>query len=64
MTVDVAVEVILTAEGLGRGGEVKIKEYRVHGVVSRTVNKGELIKVLVKKVVPETKSVVLLEISE
>jgi hypothetical protein len=52
-------QAIVTAEGVGRGGEVRIKDYQVQGVVSRTLERGELLRVVVKRVVPETKSVVL-----
>jgi hypothetical protein len=50
---------IFNAEGTGRGGVVRIKEFQVDGVVSMTVEKGEIIKVRVKKIIPETKTVVL-----
>jgi hypothetical protein len=51
--------VVVTAEGLGRGGEVRIKEYKVSGVVGRTLGKGEIVKAWVKKVIPENKSIIL-----
>jgi hypothetical protein len=58
-----SLEVVLAAEGVGKGGEVSINQYRVKGVVGRSISKGEIVMVHVKKVVPETKSV-LLELSQ
>ena len=50
---------IFNAEGTGRGGIVRIKEFRVDGVVPVTVERGEMIRVKVKKIIPETKTIVL-----
>jgi RNB domain len=50
---------IFNAVGTGRGGIVRIKEFQVDGVVSVTVEKGERIRVRVKKIIPESKTVVL-----
>ena len=51
--------VIFNAEGTGRGGIVRIKEFQVDGVVSVSVEKGEKIRVRVKKIIPESKTVIL-----
>ena len=53
------IDLIFTAEGTGRGGIVRIKEFQVDGVVSSTVEKGKRIQVKVKKIIPESKSVIL-----
>ena len=50
---------IFNAEGTGRGGIVRIKEFRVDGVVPVTVERGEMIRAKVKKIIPETKTIVL-----
>ena len=52
-------EVVLVAEGVGRGGEVRIRDYKVLGVVNRSVGRGETVRVVVKRVLPETKSLQL-----
>lgn len=52
-------DAVFIAEGTGRGGIVRIKEFQVDGVVSVTVEKGEKIQVKVKKIIPETKTVIL-----
>lgn len=52
-------KVVLLAEGVGRGGEVRINDYKVIGVVNRSVQKGEPIRVVVKRIIPETKSLLL-----
>jgi hypothetical protein len=51
--------IVFTAEGTGRGGVVRIKDFQVDGVVSTTVERGEKVKVRVKKIIPETKTVIL-----
>ena len=52
-------DAVFIAEGTGRGGVVRIKEFQVDGVVSVTVKKGDKIQVKVKKIIPETKTIVL-----
>lgn len=51
--------VVLTAEGIGKGGYVKLKPFNLNGVVSSSVEKGELVQVKVKKIQPESKSILL-----
>ena len=60
-------QVILTAEGVGKGGLVQIKNFKVQGIVmQQTIAKGQLVKVSVSKLVPESKTVYLelLELEE
>ena len=52
-------EVVLSAEGLGSGGRVKIKPFNLQGILSRNVRKGESLSVKVARIVPETKIVYL-----
>ena len=50
-------EVVLQAEGLGRGGTVKLVDFKVIGMVMTNVPKGAQVRVRVKKVVAETRTV-------
>jgi hypothetical protein len=50
---------VFLAEGTGKGGIVRIKDFQVTGVVGKTVERGERVRVSVRKIVPETKSVLL-----
>jgi len=50
---------LFTAEGLGRGGAVRLRDFHVDGVVPMTVEKGQRVRVRVKKILPETKTVML-----
>ena len=52
-------DVILAAEGLGRGGEVRLEAFKVNGFVSGAIGKGVKVNVIVKKLSPETKSILL-----
>ena len=47
------------AEGLGKGGEVRIQEYGLKGIFSRTLERGEVVTAVVRKVVDESKVVLL-----
>ena len=52
------VDVVLTAEGLGRAGAVRLTEFRLEGICKdRSFAMGEMVKVRVQKLVPETKSI-------
>lgn len=52
-------EVVLSAEGIGTGGRVKVKPFNLQGIVQRNVQKGEILSVKVTKIVPETKLIYL-----
>lgn len=52
-------EVILNAEGLGRGGSVKLTDFKVIGTVTTNVPRGEKVRVRVRKVTTETRTVLL-----
>jgi len=52
-------QVVLNAEGLGRGGSVRLVDFKVIGTVMANVEKGKSIRVQVKKIVPETRTVSL-----
>lgn len=52
-------EVLVMAEGTGKGGRVRIKDYFIDGAVNSNVEKGQQVKVAVRKIVPETKTVIL-----
>jgi len=51
--------IVFLAEGTGRGGTVRIKDFQVDGVLSKTIEKGEKVRVRVKKINPENKTVIL-----
>jgi hypothetical protein len=50
---------LFAAEGLGRGGAVRLRDFHVDGVVPVTVEKGQRMRVRVKKIIPESKTVLL-----
>lgn len=52
-------ELVFDAQGLGIGGTVKIDEFKVTGLVNVNIERGEKCRVLVKKIIPETMTVLL-----
>lgn len=48
---------VLTAEGLGRGGVVRINTFNINGVVNSSVEKGQVVQVKVLKSNPETRTI-------
>jgi hypothetical protein len=53
----------LTAEGLGIGGQVIIKQFNLKGIVQKNIAKGELVTVRVSKIVSENR-IISLELVE
>ena len=51
--------VVLNAEGIGRGGTVKLVDFKVVGTVSSNVQRGDKVRVRVRKVVADTRTVIL-----
>jgi hypothetical protein len=56
--------VILNAEGQGRGGSVKLVDFKVMGTVMADVPRGAMVKVRVVKVRAETRTVILVLVDE
>jgi hypothetical protein len=52
-------EVVLTAEGLGRGGNVRIRQFGVDGMVRGSLLKGQQVQVRVNKILPACRRVEL-----
>ena len=52
-------DVVLNAEGQGRGGSVKLVDFKVIGTVMGDVPRGAQVRVRVRKVVPDTRTVIL-----
>ena len=50
-------EVILQAEGLGRGGQVRIVDFRIDGSLKKNVELGEVVNVRIRKILPEARRV-------
>ena len=50
-------EVILQAEGLGRGGLVRIVDFRIDGSIKKNVERGEKVNVRIRKILPEARRV-------
>ena len=47
-------EVVLTAEGTGRGGHVRIKQFGVEGLVRENLARGQTVQVRVRKIVADS----------
>lgn len=52
-------DIILTAEGMGNGGSVRIKEFKISGILRDNVQQGEVVKVRVDKIAGDMKLVYL-----
>lgn len=52
-------EIILSAQGIGRGGVVNLLDFKVQGVVNQNIDKGQIVKVKVIKILSDQKSVSL-----
>ena len=52
-------EVVLEADGLGKGGTVKLLDFKVIGMVKTNVQKGAKVRVRVIKVAADTRTVIL-----
>lgn len=50
---------IFDAEGLGIGGSVRILEFQINGILNKNIEKGKQIRVKVKKIISESKTVML-----
>ena len=49
--------IVLNAIGLGRGGVVRLKDFKLEGIVQKSLSKGEIVKVSVQKLIHETKTI-------
>eukprot|EP01041_Mallomonas_annulata_P011152 gene11152-23312_t len=51
--------VVVTAEGVGRGGVVRLKEFQIEGILHTPIAKGQRVKAKVIRIIPENRSVFL-----
>jgi hypothetical protein len=52
-------EIVFEACGLGIGGIVKINDFQVNGLVNARIARGQKCKVAVRKIIPESMSILL-----